>query len=84
MLPFMKPKAQAGIMTTYRKPDSDESAQAPETEQYDETHGIAEDILRAVSTKDAKALAEALKDMFEVLDAEPHTEGPHINESEGE
>ena len=82
MLPFMKPKAQTGIMTTYRKPDSEEPAAPTETEEYDETHGIAEDILRAISTKDAKSLAEALKDMFEVCDSKPHVEGEHL-ESEG-
>jgi hypothetical protein len=37
------------------------------------------DILRAIHEKDPKALASALKDVFEILDSQPHEEGPHIN-----
>ena len=84
MLPFMKPKAQAGILTTYRKSDSEEPQAPTDQELYSETEGIAEDIMRAINMKDAKALAEAMKDMFDVLDSQPHEEGPHLNESEGD
>jgi hypothetical protein len=37
----------------------------------------AEDLIKAVETKDAKSVAEALENAFSILDAEPHEEGEH-------
>jgi len=37
----------------------------------------AYDILKALETKDTKALALAIKNAFELCDSEPHIEGPH-------
>jgi hypothetical protein len=72
---------QTGVITKIRPPDQQES-EPEKPEEYDELEGIAEDILRAINMKDAKSLAEALRDAFEVIDAAPHVEGEHINESE--
>ena len=54
----------------------------------DETEGTenqglvaaAEDIMNAISAKDAKMLAGAIKAAFEMCDEMPHEEGPHITE----
>jgi len=40
----------------------------------------AEDLVRAIHSKDHKAVAAALKAAFQILDAEPHVEGPHEEE----
>ena len=82
MLPFLKPKMQAGVITKLRPSDEPDAPAETPTEEYDELEGIAEDILRAITSKDAKELAAALKDAFTVCDSYPHEEGEHI-ESEG-
>lgn len=38
----------------------------------------AYDLLKALESKDTKALAMALKNAFELCDAQPHKEGEHI------
>ena len=42
----------------------------------------AQDIMRAINMKDYKHLALALRSAFQILDSEPHDEGPHLNEEE--
>lgn len=37
----------------------------------------AKEIISAIESKDATRLAEALKDMFNILDSEPHKEYDH-------
>ena len=77
MLPFLKQKpVAAGIMTIERKPD------APD-EGHEEDHGLmsaARDLASAMEVKDYKGMAAAIKAAFEILDSEPHEEGPHTNE----
>lgn len=41
---------------------------------------IAKDLIDAVHSKDAEAVAELLEEAFEVCDAAPHVEGPHEEE----
>ena len=82
MLPFLKPKRQAGIMISERKPDG---GFAEQNEQAAEDQGLeacADDIIRAINSKDSRELAAAIRAAFEILDSEPHVEGPHINENE--
>lgn len=40
----------------------------------------AEDLKQALKADDTKAIAEALRAAFDLLDSEPHVEGPHTNE----
>lgn len=37
----------------------------------------AEDLIHAVHSKDTHAVAKALEAAFQILDAQPHEEGPH-------
>lgn len=71
MLPFLKPKKVAGIIISHRKPDSDEPKPLDQ-EEGDENHAMeacAEDILRAISSKDAKHLALALQAAFDCMES---------------
>jgi hypothetical protein len=80
MIPFLnKAKPQAGLLTVERKPD--------ETKEENPDDGIeacAQDLTNAIHAHDIKAVAAALKSAFELLDSEPHSEGPHTNEPENE
>lgn len=81
-LPFLKkPKSSAGIAMEYRKPD-----EKPEHDASDESglEMAAEDLIRAHANNDKKAVAAALRAAFQILDSEPHVEGPHTEEEKSE
>jgi hypothetical protein len=81
MLPFMKPKSVAGLIIQKRSADTGLSApESPEPEQDQGLSSAAEDLIRAVHAKDAQGVAAAIRAAFELLDSEPHEEGPHTNE----
>lgn len=75
MLPFLKKNKEASVSAApdhiMREPDEG-------AEEYDVLHSAAEDLISAIHSKDVKAVAEALKAAFELMDSEPHEEGPHI------
>lgn len=58
------------------------SARAKEVDEpVDESElSAAEDILDAISRKDARGLALALRDAFEIFDSSPHVEGPDLEQ----
>ena len=74
MLPYLKRNkdgsASSPVEAIERKPDHEEN--------FDVMESVAQDILNALESKDAKALAEALRAAFELMDSEPHEEGEHI------
>lgn len=85
-LPFLTNKKNSGIAATIiqnRKPDGGFD---PKDESQDsDSAGLeaaAQDILNAIKSGDAKALASAIKSAFEICDASPHVEGEHIESSE--
>lgn len=84
MLPFLKHKRTAGLIVTTRSPDGDKKELYQEGDEHAGLEACAEDIINAISNKDAKALASALKAAFEVCDAQPHEEGPHTYEAQNE
>lgn len=64
-----------------RKPD--ETAENSNEEQKEDLSDIeecAQDMISAIKASDSKALAKAIKAAFEILDAQPHVEGEHIEE----
>jgi len=74
MLPFLKKAPSAGVIVTTRQPDEQKDS---------EDHGLrqcAKELIDAVHTKDEAAVARAIRAAFEILDSEPHEEGPHTNE----
>lgn len=78
MLPFLKSKKEASASVkpeTITRPH-DESSEV----EFDSMEAVAEDILNALKHSDKKLLAEALRSAFELMDSEPHMEGPHTNE----
>lgn len=82
MLPYLKKAKESqtsGLIVQQRTPD--------ETSEPKDTTGIeacADELIRAVHSKDSKAVASALKDAFDILDSMPHEEGEHLNESDSE
>lgn len=80
-LPFLKSKVRATPMVDVqkRKPDQEDdmSGSAP-------LEAAAQDICNAIEQKDYTHLALALRAAFQILDAEPHQEGPHTNEEDSE
>lgn len=71
LLPFLKKKetnSGGGTMIIERKPDGEPS------QSDDALEACAQDIIRAISSKDYKHLAQALRAVFQVLESEPHDE----------
>lgn len=76
MLPFIKKSKEASVavpsQSVERKPD-DESEEA-----FDSLEMVAQDLIDAMQSKDAKLLALALRSAFQICDLEPHEEGEHV------
>ncbi len=76
MLPFLKRKQEpaTGLIIKNRAPD-----QPSESEDKDDPsaahEACAKEIIQAIESKDAKRLAEALKDMYQILESGPEEEG---------
>ena len=77
MLPFLKPKLQTGVMVNQRAPDADEPEQAEEPNDNEGLEACARELLHAIETRDHKAMARALVDLFQIADSMPHEEGSH-------
>lgn len=41
-------------------------------------YSAAFELIKALESKDPQAVASALKNAFELLDSQPHEEGPHL------
>lgn len=78
ILPFLKRKDSqiGGVIVKHRKPD-----ETPQAEDQDDPsaaiHACAHDLMKALEAKDVAGIAEALHSAFEILDSQPHLEGPH-------
>lgn len=75
-MPFLK-KDQVppvGIEIQTSEPDGSEAQNDPDAGHL----AAASEIMDAIHSKDVQRLADALKDMFSMLDSEPHEEGEHI------
>jgi len=87
MLPFLKHKEQkmAGLIISKRK--SDGAGIEEMHNEGEEDHALmecSEELMRATKAGDAKAFSAALRAAFEILDAEPHEEGPHTYDAQNE
>lgn len=73
MLPFLKraqdASASAPVDVERREPD--------DGAEFDSLESAAEDLISAIHSKDIKAVASALRAAFDLMESEPHTEGPH-------
>lgn len=81
MLPFLMPKKTVSVIQQKKMSEGGEMKEEI-SEPKEELVYAAEDVLSAIAMKDATALAMALKSAFEILDASPHVEGEHLEESE--
>lgn len=80
MLPFLKPKQIGQVVVIKAKDDGELEPIKEEAQHPPELIDAAEDLIKAVSSKDASAVADAIYAAFLVCDASPHVEGPHIEE----
>ncbi len=73
MLPFKKEEASVTVpnQTIRRTPDNEK--------EYDPMHDAMREFGDALSKKDYATAAEIFRSSFELLDSEPHVEGPHLN-----
>jgi hypothetical protein len=74
LLPFLKNKqaSVAGVIVKQREPD-----EKPESDQDDSSAGVescAQELIRAIHAKDAKSVANAMRDLMEVIEASPEDE----------
>lgn len=68
MLPFMKAKSVAGLIISKRKPDDGSPAEAPEASEDSGMDACSESLIRAIHSKDAKAVSSALRDLLEMME----------------
>lgn len=76
MLPFLKrtQEASASVPVDTVKRESDEESEPDSlATAMEELHG-------ALNSKDYSGAASIFRSAFELMDSEPHVEGPHIEE----
>lgn len=80
-LPWMhnKQKSVAGVIMEVRKPDE---GQEPESNEDSAMLAAAEDILRAIESKDPKHLAHALQAAYDICESKEAPQPEESNESE--
>lgn len=69
MLPFLKQRKIASVIMAKRKPDGAIEPISEEGEETPELMSAAEDLIRALHSKDAGAVAAALKAAFQMMDS---------------
>lgn len=79
-LPFLKKQSMAGLIISHRKPDGSKEEEKTEGQEDQGLISCADDLIRAVHSKDSQAVSSALRAAFQILDSEPHNEGEHLNE----
>ena len=78
-IPFLEKRKVAGLIIQRRTPDGGHE-DTPENHSEDGLRSCAQDLIKAVQTGNEERVAKALRDAFEILDSEPHEEGPHMND----
>jgi hypothetical protein len=66
---FLKDKPQTGIVSEHRSES--------ETSDNFGLMAAAEELINAIKSGSAQGVAAALKSAFELMDSQPHEEGPH-------
>lgn len=78
MLPFMNKKVAAIGTVIKERPSSQDSENTEESG----LEACAMELIMAIHLKDIKAVTKALRNAFELMELEPHAEGPHTYESQ--
>lgn len=82
MLPFLKPKRQDGVIVAQRKPNGNIDMDLDKNMDDESIDYCSQDLLDGINSKDIKKISSALKSAFEILDSQPHEEGPHTYEAQ--
>ncbi len=61
-----------------KKVEVEAEYEAPEGSDLNAKLECASEVMKAIHSKDVKALCDALEAFFHCVDAEPHKEGEHI------
>lgn len=86
MLPFLKKDKVGGVLVAHINKNGKEVGLSTEQDMDDQdmmSDGLeecAQELIAAIVKRDSKAVASILRDMFQIMDALPHEEGPHIEE----
>lgn len=85
MLPFLKkPQTSSIIIKRMGQPDTKAMPEKDMSNDAisDDMRQCAEQLMRAIESKSVVELAHAMKAMCQMIDMEPHIEGPHSDEEE--
>lgn len=74
MLPFMKPKIQGSVIMMAHKPDGSNEVKGEEGQPNPALMAIAEDLISAIHSKDAMAVAHALDAAIQISDEDEGSE----------
>lgn len=79
-LPYFKKNNEAAAVVM---PVTDKVERKPDNEsedEFDSLSGAMSELHSALNAKDYKNAAKIFRSAFELMDSEPHVEGPHIKE----
>lgn len=74
MLPFLNPNRISATLIAKRKPDGGLESKGQDGDMDAGIMSAAEDLIRAVHSKDARSVAKALKSAFEMCDTDEKPE----------
>lgn len=77
MLPFLKQNKEVSVAVPTEHIEREHDG---EEKEYDLLESAAEDLISAMHSKSVKSVCEALRSAFDILDSEPHHEGPHLED----
>ena len=80
MLPFLQPKHVASVIIAKRTPDGGQEPISEEGEHAPELMQCAEDLIKAVHAKDAKAVAAAMQGAFDHMESQELKEPEMLEE----
>jgi len=81
-LPFLNKRKAAALIMEARSPEGHktEMHQEQDSDPGAALRSCSEDLIRAVHTQNAEAVSSAIRAAFEILESEPHEEGPQEND----
>lgn len=83
MLPFMKPEKSTSVVVGHAKPSGGVEMDGEEGEPNHAAIAIAQDLIRAVHSKDVNAVAGCLEHAFAVMGDKDDDEGDGMGEMFG-
>ena len=78
MLPFLKKSKEASVSAPVEHITRESDHKEMEGGDDEMLKVVAEELLDAIHSRKVGNLIEALRAAFQILDSEPHEEGPHL------